>query len=297
MNEYLIEAMKAGVRGLGMGRWCDTTMKNLGARDVLCKKYAWAIPTDEALAVLKEHEPLIEIGAGKGYWASLLDGDIICYDCHANNPSINDNVDSGPMYYKVIRGGHDRITDHPERTLFLCWPPYDTEMAGDCLKAYTGDVFIFVGEGDGGCTGGSCFWEQIDYMTVFRRKLRAVLDEHSVYHTDACRESPGNVKGSGSPINMVSYRCICDWMDRVQAHYKEMKIVCCLCGGDATIIDHWIGTYVGGVNHADEPFAEISMECPTCPNHLRQEVRVLKVTEEEILAHPRHYTQLPNLGR
>lgn len=192
-NPYLIEATNAGVRGKWMAAMRDRTyitrsLSNLQIRDVLCKKYAWAIPTDEALAVLAKYSPLIEIGAGKGYWASLIDGDILCYDCHANNPEVNYCVDGGANYHKVYRGGTDRIAEHPERTLFLCWPPYDTEMGGDCLQAYKGDVFIYIGEGCGGCTGGTCFWDQIeegweeekcldlpqwyginDSMTVFRR--------------------------------------------------------------------------------------------------------------------------------
>lgn len=72
---------------------------------------------------------------------------------------------------------------------------------------------------------------------------------------------------------------------------------CALCGGDATIIDHHMMILVGGVNHEDETLACISLECPTCPNHIRQELRATGFTEEQILAHPRHYTQLPNLGR
>lgn len=38
----------------------------------LCKKYAWAIPDERALQILASFSPLIEIGAGRGYWARLL---------------------------------------------------------------------------------------------------------------------------------------------------------------------------------------------------------------------------------
>jgi hypothetical protein len=158
-------------------------------RGKLVRQYAWAVPTDEAILTLREYLPLIEIGAGKGYWASLIDGDILCFDCHAKNPEVNTYVDGGEPFHKVLRGGADRVAEHPNRTLFLCWPPYDTEMGGDCLRAYTGDVFIHVGEWSGGCTGGSCYWKQIreewdevktislpqwsgmhDDMTIFKRK-------------------------------------------------------------------------------------------------------------------------------
>jgi hypothetical protein len=46
-------------------------------------KYAWAIPNERALHILTSFSPLIEIGAGKGYWAALLrlvEVDILAYD-------------------------------------------------------------------------------------------------------------------------------------------------------------------------------------------------------------------------
>jgi hypothetical protein len=41
-------------------------------RHALVDRYGWAIPTDEAIAALVELSPLVEIGAGRGYWAHLL---------------------------------------------------------------------------------------------------------------------------------------------------------------------------------------------------------------------------------
>ena len=39
------------------------------ARKDAVQQYAWAVPTEEALDVLSEHAPLVEVGAGSGYWA------------------------------------------------------------------------------------------------------------------------------------------------------------------------------------------------------------------------------------
>ena len=155
-------------------------------RQKLVRKYSWAIPSDDALATIRKHAPLIEIGAGKGYWASLLDVDIICFDLCLGE---NTYADSTKNYYPITLGGPEKLLEHPERTLFLCWPPYDDPMAADCLKVYQGDRLIFIGEGHGGCTGDSAFWEMIDdsweaeetipipqwsfmhdYLTIFRRE-------------------------------------------------------------------------------------------------------------------------------
>lgn len=49
----------------------------------LSDRYSWAIPDSRALSILQNFAPLIEIGAGKGYWGDLLKKkgiDIICFD-------------------------------------------------------------------------------------------------------------------------------------------------------------------------------------------------------------------------
>ena len=40
--------------------------------DALRRRYAWAIPDERALRVLAHYGPVVEIGAGKGYWCALL---------------------------------------------------------------------------------------------------------------------------------------------------------------------------------------------------------------------------------
>src|SRR3954447_23075729 len=46
-------------------------IEGMKRRFVYSDKYAWAVPNEEAIDVLVEHSPLIEVGAGRGYWARL----------------------------------------------------------------------------------------------------------------------------------------------------------------------------------------------------------------------------------
>lgn len=49
----------------------------------LSDKFAWAIPDARALNILANFGPLVEIGAGKGYWGHLMGQqgvDVICVD-------------------------------------------------------------------------------------------------------------------------------------------------------------------------------------------------------------------------
>ena len=39
---------------------------------MLRNHHAWSVPSDAALRILASHAPLLELGAGTGYWASLL---------------------------------------------------------------------------------------------------------------------------------------------------------------------------------------------------------------------------------
>jgi hypothetical protein len=97
------------------------------AREDARKRYAWAVPTDEALDAIAKLSPIVEIGAGTGYWAALLStrgADVIAYDRAPGHHANHYHGDS-PLWFDVKAGGDSKAADHPDRTLFLCWPPYD----------------------------------------------------------------------------------------------------------------------------------------------------------------------------
>jgi hypothetical protein len=179
-------------------------------RTALCACFAYAIPNGAAIDRLVSAGPLLEVGAGLGYWARLIrdaGGDILAVDRDWSagsgksgfNPENRFHGEDNEAWTSVVLV-HDcvgTVRDHPERTLFLCWPPYGSPDApepadgwfdAECLKAYSGEVFILVGE-IGGCTGSPAFardlderWERVelielptwprvhDEMHVFRRK-------------------------------------------------------------------------------------------------------------------------------
>lgn len=56
---------------------------------------------------------------------------------------------------------------HPDRTLFLSWPPHGQDVGTRILLAYNGNRLIYVGDGRGGGTGG-----QRDRVTVYERAGR-----------------------------------------------------------------------------------------------------------------------------
>lgn len=162
-NEYLQEyerAVRAGQLSLGASFW---------SRRELCRRYSFAIPNDAALDAITGLGPIVELGAGTGYWARLLaarSADIIAFD-----KAPGDAENSHGNYYSFERswfpvqvGLASEAGRHPGRALLLVWPCYATSFAHDCLDEYQragGDVVAYLGEWRG-CTGNEQFHDQLD---------------------------------------------------------------------------------------------------------------------------------------
>lgn len=133
------------------------------ARDRLCKEYAWAVPNQKALSTIARiagSKEVIEVGAGRGYWASLLQKlgvKLTPYDNHAWGYK-------DQTFTEVLKGSFEKIDRNCH--LFLCWPPYEHSLAKDCLDTWLEhakrwDCVFYVGEGYGGCTGDDAFHETL----------------------------------------------------------------------------------------------------------------------------------------
>lgn len=140
------------------GRWSDTGLFQ-DNRSQAVGRYAWAVPNQEAIQAIAQHGPIVEIGAGSGYWACLLSKagvDVVAYDLHP--PSTGENhYDHKTEWFPVQEGGPEVAARYSDRSLLLCWPPYKSPMSYDCLKNYLGRTVIYIGETPGGCTGSQEF--------------------------------------------------------------------------------------------------------------------------------------------
>jgi hypothetical protein len=166
-------------------------------RFVLCRKYAWSVPTEEAIRLLVRIGPLVEVGAGTGYWASLIraaGGDIIAYDRHPPDMQQEMNVennwhwDVAHTFTRVETGGLEVLDWHTDRTLLLCWPPYSNQtrpetyadvkehlrgcMGYQALRRWRGERVIYVGEWRC-CTAGWAFHDLLERR--WRKMLKIEL--------------------------------------------------------------------------------------------------------------------------
>jgi putative endonuclease len=136
-------------------------------REKLVHKYAWATPTETALGEILSHGPIVEMGAGSGYWAWLLQmlgGDVKAYDRFAEGRvlGINPWSSNGETWTEVQYGTPSKLRKHSDRTLFLCWPPHESDMANRCLKYWKGETLICTG--DRNMVGDEKF-----HTTIFRK--------------------------------------------------------------------------------------------------------------------------------
>lgn len=138
------------------------TGRRLHLRQELRAHYAYSIPTAEAIQRLVSLGPLVEIGAGLGYWAHLIDqmgGDIICYDKQRSTE--NQYTTDRSAYFPVKEGKETAAAMHPERALVLMWPSdynQDRGWSDRALETHIeagGDAFALVGEGKGGASGST----------------------------------------------------------------------------------------------------------------------------------------------
>ena len=138
--------------------WYDERVSPDPYRHIARQQCSWAVPNEAALAALARHAPggkLLEVGAGRGYWAHMAEArgmDVIALD------DWSDGADAecyGRWFPRQLRAeGSAWLREHggsPDRALFMCWPSYDFEgeppvPADAVLAAYRGDVLVLVGE-------------------------------------------------------------------------------------------------------------------------------------------------------
>lgn len=121
-------------------------------REVLVDHYSWAIPNEAALATITRYQPIIEIGAGTGYWAAMLRArgvDVLAVDSTPVESGLNHSyTQAAHSFTDIINTDETVVMNYPDRTLFICWPPDFSPMACSALCHYTGKHFILIGESD-----------------------------------------------------------------------------------------------------------------------------------------------------
>lgn len=145
-------------------------------RSEITEAYCWAIPAPESLRWILDRldgRGVVEMGAGTGYWAWMLSlggADVVAYDRNPPGGKTKNQWRHKKTYFDVQQGTPKALAQHQDRVLLLSWPPYNEEMAAECLRNYPGDTLIYLGEEVGGCTGSDAFFDLLAQDWTFQDK-------------------------------------------------------------------------------------------------------------------------------
>lgn len=141
----------------------------LRIRKKLIWSYSWAIPSAEAIQAIAELGPVVELGAGTGYWAWLIrqaGGEIQAWDR---------NIQAPPRWYAVREGGPEVLAQSSASALLLCWPPLAEPLASRSLDAFQGEWLVYVGEPHdtpgGARTADAAFFEALAARFALQRTI------------------------------------------------------------------------------------------------------------------------------
>jgi hypothetical protein len=124
---------------------------------------------------LKGYSRILEVGAGTGLWAHLL-RELHEIPVVATDQS-DGNYRQGWVQHKQHKYCSVEVIDavsaiekyNPE-VLMLIWAPFsnpdspypEPPMATHSLKAFKGNILVWIGEGEGGCNGDDSFFEELN---------------------------------------------------------------------------------------------------------------------------------------
>ena len=150
-----------------------------GQRKELVEEYSWAVPTEEVVRYIAGFdEEIIEVGAGNGYWASLIEddgGSVKAIDVSPPEDTYTDVEEAECLDY---------FPQYEDRVVLMVWPPHDEDMAAVTVRGNPSHV-LYVGEERGGCTASNEFFDVIEqeYGLVGKIDLPSYQGVHdNFYH-------------------------------------------------------------------------------------------------------------------
>lgn len=133
----------------------DDYQEEFKMRGDLREHYSYGLPSEQAMDVLSDESPIVEIGAGNGYWAHLAQQrgvDIVPTD---KNPKSDQWTDVENIHHV------DAMDKYDDRTVLLVWPQMESYAAEVANIVKPGQHLIYVGEPSGGCCATGQFFTRL----------------------------------------------------------------------------------------------------------------------------------------
>lgn len=127
-------------------------------RERFISDFSFAIPNKEALDLLVSFGPIVEMGAGNGYWGwclKQLGCPVRLYD------NFSWSIPWTTWWKRPRRAGPSILRKYgPGWTLFLCWPC--ASYAADSLRHFRGHRVAYIGESCPGLCADRAFFDLLD---------------------------------------------------------------------------------------------------------------------------------------
>ena len=126
-------------------------------------QFGYAVLTRPAVELLKRYSPILEVGAGTGYWAfetAAAGADIIATD--PRPASMWPGQETWTNIYTLT--GQEAVLKYPDRNLLMCWPE-TFRWPTETLRAFRGQYLLYVGEEREGCTGTNEMFDALENST------------------------------------------------------------------------------------------------------------------------------------
>jgi hypothetical protein len=145
------------------------SMQEISTRESYIEQFGFALLSFGAIEAIRPYQPLVELGAGSGYWAYELKRfgiDVVATD---KGVQMFRNFRSGKLerwkktYTEIEElNSVEAIRKYPNRVPLIVWPSYGEAWAADALNIYMGNTVIYFGEGYGNATADDRFHEILE---------------------------------------------------------------------------------------------------------------------------------------
>lgn len=156
----------------------DTTAALRLVRGAFIRAWGYSVPCAEAVIALRKLRPLVEVGAGTGYWTAMLQSaghDMIATDLQAEGV-LSHGFRIGAHCSIESLEGQEAVRLHPERDVFCSWPTQGSTWVLSAAQAIQpGRRLALIADGPGGVTGTP---ELFDFLTEkFEVTNRVILPQ------------------------------------------------------------------------------------------------------------------------
>jgi hypothetical protein len=137
----------------------SNSIKELRAREEYIPKFGFAILGSRDVEQLRRFAPLLEVGAGSGYWAYELRKagiEVVATDPNTErfHHGHGEPVGWDNKWTEVLPlNALEAVQQYPHHNLLMVWPSLGGDWAAEAVEHHKGEYVLYVGEGDGGCTG------------------------------------------------------------------------------------------------------------------------------------------------